>query len=103
MKTITIILISILFYTGIIFSQTVYKIPFASTGNKIELTVANTSSTSAKFVNVKASEIPSWVKMKEVEIAVGEISPKEEKAFVFEFDIAKSAPVDKEETIKFLI
>ncbi len=103
MKTLIISFTAMMLCSTGSFSQTVYKIPFASSGNKIELTVSNTSSLPAKYVNIKAAEYPSWIKIKEIEQAVGEISSNDEKLFVFEFDVDKKAPVNKEETIKFLV
>lgn len=103
MRKIILPAVIMVFFSCSIYSQTVYKIPFATKDNRIELTVENSSAVSAKFVNVKVDSCPSWIKMKTVETAVGEIPAGEDKEFTFNFDIEKTAPVDVEEIIKFLI
>jgi hypothetical protein len=40
----------------------VYQLPFASSGNTIELTVANTSSIALSGVQIEATGVPSWLK-----------------------------------------
>ncbi len=103
MRKIILPAVIMVFYSCSIYSQTIYKIPFAAKDNRIELTVENSSAVSAKFVNVKVDSCPSWVKMKTVETAVGEIPAGEDKEFIFNFDIDMTAPVGMEESIKFLI
>lgn len=103
MKSLVLYVVFVFVFINSAFAQTVYKIPFASKDNKIEMTVSNASTISAEYVNVKVTSCPLWVKMKEAEIATGEISAKEEKVFVFNFDIDKTAPVGKEGSIKFVI
>ena len=58
------LLLVILLYTSIAYSQTdsVYTIPFASTGNTIELAVANMASTSTSNVTVTVTNAPNWIK-----------------------------------------
>jgi hypothetical protein len=42
--------------------QTTYQLPFASTGNTIELTVANTAAIPLAGVKVEATELPTWLR-----------------------------------------
>ncbi|MHB1686680.1 MAG: hypothetical protein ACYCVH_04810 [Ignavibacteriaceae bacterium] len=48
MKTIVLAATVVLIFRVTTFSQTVYKLPFASKDNRIELTVSNTSALTAK-------------------------------------------------------
>jgi len=88
---------------GITFSQTVYKLPFASTNNRIELTVTNSSAITAKSVSVVVDSLPVWIKMKEGTVSAGELASKSEKQVTFTFDVDKKAPVGSEGIIKFSI
>jgi hypothetical protein len=85
------------------FSQTVYKLPFASTNNRIKLTVTNSSGITAKSVSVVVDSLPAWIKMKVGIVSAGELASKSEKQVTFTFDVDKKAPVGSEGTIKFSI
>jgi uncharacterized repeat protein (TIGR01451 family) len=97
------VIIIILIPAEITFSQTVYKLPFASTNNRIELTVTNSSAITAKNVSVVVDSLPTWIKMKEGTVSAGELASKSEKQVTFTFDVDKKAPVGSEGTIKFRI
>ena len=97
------VVIILLFMVSAINSQTVYKLPFASTNNRIELTVTNSSAIIAKNVTVAVDSLPSWIKMKEQTVSAGELSSKTEKQVTFAFDVDKKAPVGSEGVIKFRI
>lgn len=102
MKTIIFFLIYGFILAGT-FSQTVYKIPFASKENKIELTVSNTSKISAEHINLSAVEYPNWIKIRQLNGEGNELLSNEEKVYTFSFDVDKLAPVNEEGTIKFNI
>ena len=97
------VVLTLLFMASAIYSQTVYKLPFASSNNRIELTVTNSSAVAAKNVTVAIDSLPVWIKMKEATIPVGELSAKTEKQVTFTFDVDKKAPVGSEGVIKFKI
>ena len=97
------VLVIMFFFSENIHSQTVYNLPFASSNNRIELTVTNSSSVMAKNVTVAVDSLPVWIKMKEANVSAGELTPKSEKAVMFTFDVDKKAPVGKEGVIKFRI
>ncbi len=84
-------------------SQETYKIPFASKGNTVELTVVNTSPIAANEVSVEATGVPSWVKFNQKMVTVDQLKAKEEKPATFSFSIDKMADVNKEETLTFTI
>ncbi len=85
------------------FSQKVYNVPFAGNDNKIELTVSNTSAVPAKGINVTVGSCPSWIKMKIMETAIGEIEAGKGITFTFSFDVDKTAPTGEEGSIDFII
>ena len=85
------------------FTQTVHTIPFASSGNLIELVVANRSSVAVGEVRVALTHAPVWVKFATVERTLSQIGAGEELAAVFSFSVEPSAPVGQEQTLRFVI
>jgi hypothetical protein len=92
-------------YTSIAAAQTdsAYTIPFASKGNTIELTVANTSKITTQAVNVSVSNAPSWVKFDSTKQTIKSLTASTEQTATFAFTIDKSAPVGKGQTLTFSI
>jgi uncharacterized repeat protein (TIGR01451 family) len=84
-------------------SQEPYRIPFATKGNTIELTIANTSPVTATQVSVEATGIPSWVSYSQKSVTIDRLNAKSEKSATFSFSIDKMAAVNKEETLTFAI
>jgi hypothetical protein len=85
------------------FSQEAYRIPFASRGNTIELTVANTSPIVATQVSVEATGMPSWISYIQKTVTIDDLGAKSEKPATFSFSIDKMAEVNMEETLIFTI
>jgi hypothetical protein len=85
------------------FTQTVHTIPFASSGNMIELVVANRSSVAVEDVRVALTHAPVWLKFARVEQTLSQIRAGEELAAVFSFSVEPSAPVGQEQTLRFVI
>ena len=98
-----------------------YHVPFASTGNRIELVVADSagkvehtaeekvehtsqvySTLQASKVKVTAEEIPSSIHIASRESDVHEVKGGEPAA-VFMFDVARTAPVGVEQKLKFSV
>jgi hypothetical protein len=96
-------LIALTLLVGTSLSQEVYRIPFASKGNTIELTIANTSPTTATQVSVEATGVQSWVTYGRKTMMIDQLNPKSEKPATFSFSIDKMADVNKEETLMFII
>ena len=84
-------------------AQSAYSIPFASQGNTIELSVANVSSAAAGRVRVHVTNVPSWIRFAETERQIPSVKAGEEGTVAFSFSIEKSAPVDREHTLRFVI
>ncbi len=97
------LLIVALFIVTTALSQDTYRLPFASEGNVLELTIANTSPVTATRVTAEASETPPWLKLSQRIIAFDQLKPGEEKSATFTFAVDKLAPVDKEQTITFVV
>ena len=80
-----------------------YAIPFASKGNTIDLTVANTSNIAAQGVSVCVSNAPSWVKFDSTRLTIKSLAASAEQSATFSFAVDKSAPVGKEQILSFSI
>ncbi len=84
-------------------AQTTYHLPFASTGNAIELTVANNSAVAASRVKVEATSAPSWLHFVSTEQSLQNLNAYEETVASFAFSVDKSAPVNQQQTLLFQI
>ena len=84
-------------------SQTTYQIPFASSGNTIELAVANTATIPLTAVKVEATNLPSWLKFDATQKSIGLLKAQQEIPATFTFSVDKTAPVQKSQTLKFVI
>jgi uncharacterized repeat protein (TIGR01451 family) len=80
-----------------------YDIPFASKGNIIELSVANSSTITANQVKVEATSIPEGINFTEKTVTIENIKANEEQTASFTFSVDKTAKVNKEQTLTFTI
>jgi hypothetical protein len=80
-----------------------YSLPFASSGNTIELTVSNTGTANMTGVKVLATEVPSWIKFSATEQNIAVLKSRQEMPATFTFAVDKTAPVQKNQTLKFVI
>jgi hypothetical protein len=81
----------------------VYQLPFASSGNTIELTVANTSWIALSGVQIEATGVPSWLSFREIKQSLSVLKANQELPLLFTFSVDKSAPVNREQVIVFAI
>ena len=84
-------------------SGQVYQLPFASSGNTIELAVANTATIPISAVKVEVTNLPSWLKFAATEQRIAMIKSQQEQPAMFTFSVDKTAPVKKSQTLKFVI
>ena len=84
-------------------TDSTYTIPFASKGNTIDLTVANTSKINTQSVNVSVSNAPNWIKFDSAQQTIKSLAASAEQAATFSFTVDKSAPVGKAQTLTFAI
>jgi hypothetical protein len=84
-------------------SQTVHTLQPGTKGNQIEMTVANQASLLARNVEVRVARQPSHVTFSSMDQILDSIAPGQEQAAVFSFDIARSAPANKRDTLEFRI
>lgn len=107
MKTILVLLLCI----NLGFAQaakSIYEIPFpkgtgSSKDNEIELSVANTSNVQIEGVRVVITNAPAWLKFESNADTLQQLQSKAEKAAYFKFSVAKTAPINKEQTLSFAI
>ncbi|MGH2567075.1 MAG: T9SS type A sorting domain-containing protein [Bacteroidota bacterium] len=103
MRTVRSTLLLMVGINVVLLAQTAYTIPFASTGNTIELTVANSSTVAASQVKIEATNIPSWLRFTATEQVLQSLNANEEAAALFAFSVEKSAPVNQQHTLTFQI
>jgi len=107
MKTI----ITLVLLIGINYSQTIYEVTPGKKGNEIKLTVANVSETNpAANVNIKPPQPllrrgfqEEIVTFHQSEQSIEILNPKEEREVTFTFDVKRNAPINKKDTIDFVI
>ena len=98
------ILFLILIPISTLFSQTVYEVTPGTKGNEIKLTVANVSETNqATNVNVFLMKKSSSLVFSKEEETIEMIEAKTEAEVKFIFDINRNAPINKKDTIDFMI
>jgi hypothetical protein len=81
----------------------VYQIPFALSGNSIDLAVANTATNAMAGIRVQVTNIPSWLKFNTTEQQIALIKPQQESPTTFTFSVDKTAPVKESHALRFVI
>jgi len=102
MKPILSIPLLLIYYSAAI-TQTLHHLPFASTGNRIELTVANTSGMPIADVRVHLEHAPAWLHFVSPEQTLGALNANAESTALFTFTVDRSAPVNQEHRLQFRI
>ena len=85
------------------FSLSQHQLPFESKGNRIELSVRNTSTVAASGVTVEVSNVPGWLHFTSVSQTIKQLNAKRDTAASFSFTVDKLAPVNKPQTLTFTI
>ena len=80
-----------------------HQLPFASTNNTIELSVANTSTVATSNVVVAATSAPQWLQIVNSKFQITTLKSNETSTARFAFSVDKSAPVNKSEQVTFTI
>ena len=78
-----------------------YQIPFATTGNRIDLSVANVGQDKMDVVRVVASEKPDWLLLDTNEIILTQVHSAEDVIASFGFSVERDAPVGKNAVVRF--
>ena len=98
------ILLLVLITASTIFSQTIYEVQPGTKGNEIKLTVANVSETEAAVdLSIILNKKSSSLTFSKEEETIGMIEAKAETEAKFTFDINRNAPINKKDTIGFVI
>jgi hypothetical protein len=84
-------------------AQNVHQLPFASSDNTIELGLSNSSGSAASGITIRVLNIPSWLKFSAAEQRIAAIKANEEMPALFSFSVEKTAPVNKEYALRFVI
>jgi len=104
MKNILLLLVILLLLRESVMAQAVYELTPGTKGNEIKLTVANVSeenpATNVNIVLTRKSSVLSFNKETEtIEI----VEAKAEAEAIFTFGVERNAPVNKKDTIEFMI
>lgn len=90
--------------TSTLFSQIIYEVTPGTKGNEIKLTVANVSEeNTAENVNVVLTRKSSSLVFSKEEETIEMIEAKAEAKASFIFDVNRNAPINKKDTIDFMI
>jgi hypothetical protein len=79
-----------------------YHVPFGSSGNRIELAIL-VGSMSVANIQVKGIEFPNSIHIDPAEQEVKNVQPNKAENVTFTFSVDKSAPLNKEYELIFLI
>jgi hypothetical protein len=80
-----------------------HRIPFASSGNSISLSIKNGSAYVAESIKVKIIQPPKWLIFKTIEQNIRKIEPNSKSTVSYIFSIDKEAPVNTQQTLNFNI
>lgn len=103
MKMIKYLMVMILITTMENYPQAVYKIPFGSRGNIIELSITNETEVDLERVKVEVKSKPEWIKIEELKNEIEEIKSGEEEIALIKFSVDKKSEVGKEEELRLII
>ncbi|MDZ7716199.1 MAG: T9SS type A sorting domain-containing protein [Balneolaceae bacterium] len=76
-------------------SATVYSVPFASKGNILELTLANTTGSDLDEITIKAEEVPEWMELTGNK-RLASLKSASQATIQYTFHITEEAPVDQQ-------
>ncbi|MDT3695163.1 MAG: T9SS type A sorting domain-containing protein [Ignavibacterium sp.] len=86
------------------FAQTIYEVQPGTKGNKINLTVANVSEeTPVNDVEIILTRKSSYLNFSTEAQTIDLIEAKAEANAIFTFDVNRNAPINKKDTIDFMI
>lgn len=72
-----------------------HRLPFASSGHRIDIVIRNSSDGEVRHVAVEAAALPEWVRVTEHAAEIGLIEAHGSATASFAFDVARTAPVDE--------
>ncbi|MGH2569297.1 MAG: T9SS type A sorting domain-containing protein [Bacteroidota bacterium] len=100
-RKLMLLLVAMLLVRTAALAQVVHRLPFASTGNAIELDIANNSSVPVSDVQVKLTNAPAWLQFTQTEQTISSVAAGEAQLALFSFSVEKSAPVNQEYRLQF--
>ncbi|MEP0860547.1 MAG: T9SS type A sorting domain-containing protein [Ignavibacterium sp.] len=104
MKTRKVLLVIIPLLSSSIIAQTIYEVTPGTKGNEIKLTIVNISEeTSAQNVSVVLTKKSSALSFNKETETIESIEAKAEVEAMFTFDVERNAPINKRDTVEFMI
>jgi len=83
--------------------ELIYKIPFGSSGNQIELQILNESETSLKNIRIGLLSKPAWLIFSTETKKMLNIEAKEDNYIKFSFDLLEDAKISDVDSIVFKV
>ena len=80
-----------------------HRVPFSSSGNAIELAVANTDDAPLERLHVAVATSPAWLTVEPQAWTATAAGAGEEALAAFTFDVADDAPIDEAGALRFEI
>jgi len=84
-------------------STAAHEVPFGSSGNTLELAVANASAESLVGVTVAVAEAPPWLRVSPSSAPFDPIAPGEEAVASLTFDVGREAPVGEPADVRLVV
>lgn len=81
----------------------VYQVPFATTGNRIDLSVANVGQEDMTAVRVVSAHKPVWLRLDVEELVVNQVGAEADEIASFGFSVERDAPIGEEGRVRFEI
>ena len=85
------------------FGQKVYSVPFASSGNTIDLTITNISQHQGGRITIKPLNVPGWLHIVPQEISFQPARTVTTQSASFAFSVEKTAPAAQPYDLKFRV
>jgi len=102
-----VLLLLLAFVASLVVAQTagdiMHEIPFASSGNTIDLAIENAALTDVNRVTVTILNPPDWMNFQSQEAIIDYLPQGEERLATFSFSVDRKAPVRKDQQLFFLI
>jgi len=104
MNTLKFLLVLLILLYGNSFTQSIYEVTPGTKGNEIKLTVANVSEENpATNVSISLTRKSSALSFSKETETIETIEAKAEAEASFKFDINRNAPINRKDTIDFMI
>lgn len=92
-----------LLFTCSLSAKEIYEVPLASSGNTIELTISNSTTTPLAEIQAIPSTVPQWLTVTAKSNRIDHLKAGDESSVLFSFSVDKKAPLGSTANIGFTI